>query len=367
MKIVVVGTRGIPGVQGGIETHCEELYPRIVSLGHEVHVVCRSKYADARPDSYKGVRLHTAYAPSGKHTEAIVHTFFAVLKAWRLNADIVHIHAIGPSIMAPLARMLGMRVVMTNHGADYERKKWGRVARAALRAGEWLGTRFSDGIIAISEPIRRHLSERYGRTDISVIFNGVNAAGVTANHDYIDTLGLERMQYIVAIGRFVEEKGFDHLIDAFEKAGPTCYKLVIVGDADIDSEYSRHLKAKARKAGVVLTGFIKGERMRQLMSGAALNVMCSSHEGLPIALLEAMSYGLEVIVSDIQANRLPSLSDYQFYPSGNTGALAQHIATALAKEPQRRCYDMSMYNWDVIAGQTDSVYKKVLSKSYGNP
>ena len=136
MKIVVTGTRGIPGIQGGVETHCQELYPRIAAMGHDVTVIRRTPYVSDCNKEYSGVRLVDVYAPRKKSFEAIVHTFLAIIKARRMNADILHIHAIGPAIMVPFARMLGLKVVMTNHGPDYDRQKWGRMAKAILKTGE---------------------------------------------------------------------------------------------------------------------------------------------------------------------------------------------------------------------------------------
>ena len=152
MKIVVTGTRGIPDIQGGVETHCEQLYPRIAAMGHDVTVIRRTPYVTPENirDEYRGVRLADVFAPRRKSVEAIVHTFLAVLKARSLRPDVLHIHAIGPSLMVPFARLLGMRVVTTNHGPDYDRQKWGVLAKTALRLGERFGTRFSNKVIVIS-------------------------------------------------------------------------------------------------------------------------------------------------------------------------------------------------------------------------
>ena len=152
MKIVVIGTRGIPNILGGVETHCEELFPRIAAKGHDVTVIRRTPYVEEnnRIAEFKGVKLVDVYAPRKKSIEAIIHTFLAVVKARRLNPDVLHVHAIGPAIMVPFARLLGMKVVMTNHGPDYDRQKWGRLAKTVLKAGESFGTRFSNRVIVIS-------------------------------------------------------------------------------------------------------------------------------------------------------------------------------------------------------------------------
>lgn len=208
MKVVVTGTRGIPNIMGGVETHCEELFPRIAAAGHDVTVIRRSCYVgdDNHILSYKGVALKDIYAPRKKSLEAIVHTFLAVLSARRMHADILHIHAIGPSLMTPFARLLGLKVVTTHHGPDYDRQKWGVFAKFMLKAGERMGAMFSNEVIVISHVIEDILHRKYGR-DSNLIFNGVTTPEKSSATDYIEGLGLESRKYVVAVGRFVKEKG----------------------------------------------------------------------------------------------------------------------------------------------------------------
>lgn len=359
MKIVVAGTRGIPEIQGGVETHCQELYPRLAAMGHDVTVIRRTPYVDDhnRMREYRGVKLLDVYAPRIKSLEAIVHTALAVMAARRLHPDILHLHAVGPAVMTPLARSLGMVTVMTNHGPDYDRQKWGRMAKGVLRLGERLGTRYARRVIVISQVIADIVARRYGRTDTDLIFNGVTRPVKTDQTDYILSLGLEPRRYVVAVGRFVREKGFHDLIRAFDNARLPGYRLAIAGDADHPDAYSEDLKRQARESGVVLTGFIRGDRMTQLMSHAALFAMPSYHEGLPIALLEAMSYDLDVAVSDIPANRLPQLSEDDFFPVGDIDALSRLLERKLCTPPVGRVYDLEAYDWDEIARRTESVYR----------
>ncbi len=363
MKIVVVGTRGIPAIQGGVETHCSQLYPRLAAMGHDVTVIRRTPYvtADNRIDRYRGVRLADVYAPRRKSIEAVVHTFLALLKARRMNPDVVHIHAIGPALLTPFARLLGLKVVMTNHGPDYDRQKWGRLAKTVLRTGERWGTRRANGVIVISKVIARILADNYGRRDTDLIYNGVETPDLTdVRTDYIEGLGLRSGGYMLAMGRFVEEKGFHDLVAAYRSLGSRMpLKLVIAGDADHPDAYSRSLKEQARAAGAVLTGFISGEPLHQLLAGAALFVMPSYHEGLPIALLEAMSYRLDVLTSDIPSCMLPELTDSDHFPTGDVPALAEAIMRKTEAAATPRTYDLSAYDWDHIARQTEAVYRRV--------
>lgn len=362
MHIVVTGTRGIPDIQGGVETHCQQLYPRICKLGHKVTVIRRTPYVtdSNRITEYKGVNLVDVYAPRRKSLEAIVHTFLAVIKAKQLKADILHIHAIGPSLLVPLARLLGMKVVMTNHGPDYDRKKWGRIAKAILKIGERLGTRFSNRVIVISNVIANILREHYGRTDTDIIFNGVDIPEKSSRTDYIESLGLQPKKYIIAVGRFVEEKGFHDLIAAYKISNLSDYRLAIAGDADHPDSYSEKLKKQAEETNVVLTGFIRGEELNQLMTNAALFVIPSYHEGLPFSLLEAMSYNLDILASDIPANRLNCLRTDDFFPAGDIEALTKKIDEKVNQMNDNRQYDLSAYDWESIARQTAGIYKELV-------
>lgn len=363
MKIVVAGTRGIPDILGGVETHCQELYPRLAAMGHDVTVIRRSSYVDATKGlkEFKGVKLIDMFAPRRKSVEAIVHTFLAILKARTMNPDVLHIHAVGPSIMVPLARMLGMKVVTTNHGPDYDRQKWGRLAKFVLKTGERMGAMFSNRVIVISQVIADIERKNYGRSDTDLIFNGVNPPEKSVNTDFLDSLGIVPGKYILAMGRFVKEKGFHDLIEAYRlMKNPGGYQLVIAGDADHEDDYSRSLKRNAADNGVILSGFIKGERLNQTLTNASLFALPSYHEGLPIALLEAMSYGLDVAVSDIPSCRLDCLEADDFFPAGDAAALASMLDRKLDLAKSPRTYDLTPYNWDHIARLTEQVYLRTL-------
>lgn len=362
-KVVVVGTRGIPGIMGGVETHCEELYPYIVKSGYDVTVVRRSCHIkESTPRiKYKGINLKDIYAPQKKSFEAIVHTFLGVLYAKRVKADILHIHAVGPALLAPFAKLLGLKVVVTHHGADYDRQKWNATAKFILKQGEKFGTKYSDKMIVISKSIEDDIRRKYAKTGMALIYNGVPEPVLTVKTDYITQLGLAPHKYVLALGRFVQEKGFDDLINAFSEIDNKGYKLVLAGDADHKTEYSVRLKDLAKEKGVVLTGFIKGKRLNEIMTHAGLFVLPSYHEGLPISLLEAMSYGKDVVVSNIPANSLVELSDSDFFAVGSIESLKEILKSKLAKELSvKRDYDMHLYDWDNIAAQTSALYKELL-------
>ncbi len=368
-KIIVTGTRGIPDIQGGVETHCEELLPRIAEAGFDITVIRRKNYVQDSLSSYKGVYLFDIQDIKKKSFEAIVHTFRAIWAAkMNFHADIVHIHAIGPALLTPFARILGMKVVFTHHGPDYDRAKWGKAAKFMLRLGERMGCMFANEVIVISKVINNLVKRKYGRKNAHLIHNGVSPPARTeSDTDYLHQLGVEPRKYIFAMGRFVPEKNFHLLIEAFSRLQKDKYRLVIAGEADIEDEYSCQLKSLAKENGVILTGFIKGKRLQTLLSNTGLFVLPSSHEGLPIALLEAMSYGLKILASNIPANKeigLPTKCYFSLDKKNSIKNLEEALERQL-NDSTTPSYDLSAYDWGKIAQQTADVYRLILNSKKG--
>lgn len=360
MKIVVVGTRGIPYIMGGVETHCEELFSRIAKKGFDVVVIRRKSYVNDGLTKWNGVELVDVETPKKKSLEAIVHTFRAINEAKKLGADVLHIHAIGPALLVPYAKLLGMKVVFTHHGPDYNRDKWGFVARNILKLGERVGCVFSDDVIVISNVIKELIARKYKRTKhVHLIYNGVPKPELCDYPEYFSELGIEKGNYLLGMCRFVPEKNLHHLVEAFSKIDAKGCRLVLAGDTDFEDGYSRNLKRMAHEAGVVLTGFIKGKKLHSLLTNARSYVLPSSHEGLPIALLEAMSYGLPVVVSDIPANLEVGLESECYFETGNIDQLAIKLQKSVNVECYRLSYKMDEYNWDIIADQVINVYNKM--------
>lgn len=386
MKIVVTGTRGIPNIMGGVETHCEELFPRIAAKGFDVTVIRRSSYVRDSLTEWKGVKLVDIESPKKKSFEAIIHTFRAINEARRLGADVLHVHAIGPALLVPYAKMFGMKTVFTHHGPDYDRDKWGATAKAVLKLGERMGCTFADEVIVISDVIRNLIKQKYGRTrNVHLIYNGVSQPEVCDYPEYFEELGIEKGKYILGMCRFVPEKRLHDLVEAFARISPSLAlprgeeaqsgskgnassptggvgggcKLVLAGDTDFEDDYSSGLKEMARKNGVVLTGFIKGRKLHSLLTNCRAYCLPSSHEGLPIALLEAMSYGVKVIVSDIPANKEVDLPDSDYFPVGNVDALAEKLKAVISQPLQHIDYDMRKYDWEKIADQVAEVYREI--------
>lgn len=366
MKIYVIGTRGIPDIPGGVETHCEMLYPLLVQLGCRVYVAARTPYITKKHKKWQGVEIVNCYAPRHKLFEAVVHTFLALLKAPIYKPDLIHIHSIGPALLTPLARLLGYTTVFTNHGPDYKRQKWGSLAKLILYFGEYLGCRFSNKTIAISRTIKTIVKQRCNR-EACLIHNGVSLPPSSHGYDYLSRLGIKPKKYFLTVARFVPEKGIHDLIRAY-KGLKTDFMLVIAGDADHPTQYSKLLKKEAEAdPRIILTGFIQGGALHQLYYHAGLFVLPSYHEGLPIALLEAMSHGLSILASDIVPNLETGLRSYRYFKCGNIDDLGHKMdllsQKGIMETERQEIYNtvMEKYNWLKIAQQTMGVYRKVCS------
>jgi len=363
---MVLGLRGFPGVQGGVETHAEHLYPLLVHQGCKIEVIARSPYLPPDKGVWQGVKLFRLWAPRINGMEALVHSILGVFFACIKRPDILHIHAVGPAIVTPLAKLLRLRVVVTHHGPDYDREKWGIAARWLLRLGESLGMRYADQRIVISETIRKLVKEKYG-LDSVVIPNGVTIPDMPSSKLAMEKYGLTEGRYVLLVGRLVPEKRHKDLLAAFRLAELDGWKLVFVGGADHASEYSERFERETINLPyVVFTGFQSGEVLRELYAKAGIFVLPSSHEGLPISLLEAMSYGIPVLASDIPANLEIGLSMDYYFPTGNIDALTDKLKVlALRAESgiTRQNYEQILrnkYNWNEIAARTLNVYEDTL-------
>ncbi len=364
----MLGLRGFPHVQGGIEKHAEHLCPLLKDLGIDMNVIVRSRWMPEEVgDGWRGVRFRRLWSPKGKGVEALIHTFLGVLHAGFLDRpDILHIHAVGPALMTPLARLLGLRVVVTHHGADYNRKKWGRFARWVLRTGERLGMKFANGRIVLSEEARQMVAEKYGRHS-HLIPNGVDLPDIPSSTGALDRFGLDRDRYVLLVSRLVPEKRHLDLIAAFEKAKLDGWKLVLVGSSDHPDDYTRKLDSVVQSThNVIATGFQSGLALQELFAHAGIFVLPSCHEGLSIALLEALSYGLPVIASDIPANLQFGLDPEHYYPVGNVDELAGRLRTFASqpfseeKRERTRQWLVEKHDWRDIARQTAEAYQAAL-------
>ena len=364
-RIGVLGLRGFPHVMGGVERHCEQLYPRLATLGYSIYVCRRSNYLnqEAREQHYDNIKFLDVYAPRNKHIEAILHSLFCIVLLKCYNVRILHIHSFGPGLVAPLAKLLGFKIVLTYHLPNYLQGKWSTFDRKLLRLTELVACKFSDEIIAVSKSNQGFITRNTEKTS-RYIPNGVHIA--TGPFMGVEKYGIKAREYVFAACRFVPEKGMDLLIKAFLQV-KTDWTLVIAGGADHESEYSRNLYRLAKgKENIVFTGILTGIDLESLFSSAGIFVLPSFIEGQPISLLEAMSHGLPCIISDIEAHKELNLDERFYFPAGDSATLTKKLDACMRDKlflesgEKYRDFVIKNYNWDKIAGETAKVYQELM-------
>lgn len=364
MKIAFVGQKGIPSVTGGVEKHVEELATRLIKYDHEVIAYTRRNYTPKSMKEYKGVKLISLPSVSKKNLDAITHTFLACLDLiFRSKVDVIHFHSIGPSSLIWLVKLFKPRtpVVATFHTQCYHHQKWSWFARWYLKFGEKVICSLPDKTIAISKTLTGYAKEKYEREAV-YIPNGITMPQ-KMDADIIKKWGLKKDNYIVSISRLVRHKGIHHLIRAYNKI-TTDKKLVIVGGSSYTDDYVDDLKELAKgNDSIIFTGNQSGDALVELFSNAYAFIQPSESEGLSIALLEAMSYKLPVLVSDIPENVEAVGNDGYIFRNKDIDDLSLKLELLLRNVVKVKISGMKSservendYNWDKIAEEVSCQY-----------
>ena len=370
MKIAMIGQKGVPSRSGGVEIHVAELASGLVASGNQVDAYCRKRYnQNNEKKEYKGVRLIWIPSIATKHLDAIIYTFFSSVTALFRGYDIFHYHALGSSSIIWLPKLFGKKVVCTVHGLDWKRAKWGKMGKAYLKFGERVLFRYADEIIVLNEDTKRYYEKKYqGKENISVIGNGVGEPDRVDDRSLIEEYGLSKDSYILFLGRLVPEKGVHYLLKAY-KGLKTDKKLVIAGGSSFTDDYLQKIhKIAEGNSNIIFTGFVSGIELEALYSNAYLYILPSDIEGMAISLLEAMSYHLCCLVSDIKENAIISENAYASFPAGNVDGLRARLQELLDMpcEDVKRIGDRAAvevferYNWKDVVADTIDVYHKTL-------
>jgi glycosyltransferase involved in cell wall biosynthesis len=365
----MIGQRGIPATFGGIEHHVEEIGARLADRGHDVVVYTRTNYVTARARSIRGMRPRYLPTVGSKHLDAIVHSTLSTIDASIRGADVVHYHAVGPGIPAAIPRFLSRaKVVLTVHGLDAERAKWGGSARSILTLAQWLSARVPDETIVVSKDLQRHYRDRYRRAT-AFIPNGVAPAERRAPDEITRRFGLHGNDYFLFVGRLVPEKAPDLLVRSFRGLQAE-HRLVLVGGSSFTDDYVEALGSLvAADPRVIMPGYVYGSLLEELYANASAFVLPSSLEGLPLTLLEAAAYGTPVVVSDIPPNVEVVGADgpgHRVVPVGDERALAAALRRVLSDprgeraggEALRRSV-LGSFRWDDAVERIEAVYDRV--------
>lgn len=373
MKIAMIGHKRIPSREGGIEIVVAELSKRMAAQGHDVtaynrkseHIAGKDFEQSEKIKQWQGVKIKWVKTPDSSKLNAIVYSFFATLRAVFSRFDIIHFHAEGPASMVILAKLFRKRSVVTIHGLDWQRSKWGGFATKFLKFGERMAAKYADEIIVLSKNVQDYFIKVYNRETV-FIPNGISKPDNYEPEIIKNKYGLDKDGYILFLGRLVPEKGVHYLIEAYKELD-TDKKLVIAGGSSHTKEYESELKALANgNENIIFTGFIQGKELDELYSNAYIYCLPSDLEGMPISLLEAMSYGNCCLTSNIAECSEVCGENAVYFEQGNVQSLKSTLEELLKNEERvsklknaAARYILSRYNWDNVCDDTLKLYESI--------
>jgi glycosyltransferase involved in cell wall biosynthesis len=393
MKIAVIGARGLPpnplkdleahtqyqaqqsvtrssAATSGIEHYCAEMYPRIASEGHSVDLFARSSYTQKRwyfQSIVKGVNEISLPCLHLRGADALVSSALGAVSTLFSSYDIVHFHALGPALFSGLPLLSrSAKVVVTCHGLDWQRVKWGKLSSRLIRLGEETAARYAHEIIVVSTDLQEYFWKTYGRETVYIPNAPATYVASDSSFQFGSSLGLQKNRYLLFLGRLVPEKAPDLLIQAFQKLQPQGWKLVLVGKSSDTSSFTSSLLGLANSnANIVFTGELSGRYLAEVVRGAGLFVLPSSLEGMPLSMLEAMQEGIPVLGSDIPPHQQLIGEDRGItFQTGNLDSFVHQMDWAIChpKEMNERAeraeeYIRLNYQWERIVADTIQLYK----------
>lgn len=375
MKIAMIGHKRIPSREGGVEIVVEKLAERMVAQGHEVYAYNRKGHHVSGKENdtkavkeYKGIHIITVPTFEKKSLNAFVYSVLASIHAIFQHYDVIHYHASGSCAMLWLPKLFGIHTVATIHGLDSQRSKWGGFASKYLQFGEKMAAKYADELIVLSEGNRKYFKDMYGR-NATLIPNGVEKPELREAKLILERYGLKKRSYILFLARIVPEKGLHYLIEAFKDI-ETDKKLCIVGGTSHSGEYVEQVVKMAEDdPRIMFLGFQQGAALEELFSNAYLYVLPSDVEGMPISLLEAMSYGNCCVVSDIVENADVVEDKGVTFEKSNVKSLEKELKNLLEDErivnmlkAESREFITRKYNWDEVVEKTIQLYEKESEK-----
>ena len=371
LKVAMIGHKRIPSREGGVEIVVEELSTRMVKKGMEVtcynrkgkHALDKSQKVNHIKE-YKGVKLKSVLTIDVKGLAAMTSSFFGAIKILFSKNNIVHFHAEGPCAMIPIIKFFSKKkIIVTIHGLDWQRAKWGGFATKYIKFGEKMAAKYADEIIVLSENVKKYFKDTYNR-ETNFIPNGVNKPDIKDANIIKDKINLAKDNYILFLGRLVPEKGIHYLIEAYNKIN-TNKKLVIAGGSSDTDMYFNELKEKSKdNKNIIFTGFVQGEELEELYSNAYIYVLPSDLEGMPLSLLEAMSYKNCCLTSDIPECKTVMHDHGVTFKKSDVNDLKeklQYLVDNVDKvnkyKSEAQDYILKKYNWDDVVDKTIELYK----------
>jgi glycosyltransferase involved in cell wall biosynthesis len=374
MKIAVIGAKGLPPKQGGIEHYCAELYPRIAAQGHQVDLYARASYTNSgwgERYRFEGVQVISLPGVKMRGVDAFITSALGAIASSAQQYDIVHFHALGPSLFTVLPRIASTtKVIVTCQGLDWQRAKWGSFSSKLIYMGERAAVQFAHGIIVVSDALQTYFQKTYGRQTIYIPNAPASYTDSDSKFSYGQKLGLEKKRYILFLGRIVPEKRPDLLIEAFSKLRSTGWKLVLAGGVSDTRIYTSELLERINKnSNIVFAGELIGSRLAEIVRNAGLFVLPSDVEGLPLAMLEAMREGIPVLASDIPPHQqLTAGGNGILFKAGDVDSCLQSLDWSI-QHPQEisemanraKTHIQMNYSWERITSDTLRLYNHLVN------
>jgi glycosyltransferase involved in cell wall biosynthesis len=371
LRIAFIGQKGLPASWGGVEHHVDELATRLAHRGHEVTAYVRKWYTQSNQKSYNGIRLVTRPTLYTKHLDASVHSLACSIDTMVRGFDVVHYHGIGPSLFCAIPRMTGKKLVATVHRLDYNGVKWGGFARAVLYWGESCAFAWANEVLVVSQELKKYYEKRGKK--VMYLPSGVKVPQKLAKPELITAnYGLKGDDYLIYIGRWDHDKRVRELVRAFRSVNQTAMKLVVAGDTDKSDAYRESVIAAAESSpDIIFTGYVTGQMKSELLSNTFGFVTPSEHEGLPIALLEAMAHGRPCLASDIppHGEAIGAKNAGLLFPPDKSGELEKMLERFLGLSRQER-EEMGQnnrqrvieaYDWERVVDKLEATYYRVLA------
>lgn len=363
MKIAMIGHKRIPGREGGIEVVVEELSTRMSELGHDVTVYNRHKKGYKASKTYRGVKVVTIPTIEKKSTDAVIYAFLASIRVLFGKYDVIHYHAIGPSAFLFIPHFFRKNTIVTVHGLNYKSPKWKGLGEKFIKFGEKVVAKYADQIIVLSQEQKRYFKNKYDR-DTIYIPNGTTLYANEPAEEIKRVYGLEKNSYILFLSRVVPGKGLEYLLDAYREI-KSDLQLIVAGETKYAPDFRTMIEEKAKLDNRVrLIGFVEAKILRELYSNAKLFVFPSEAEGMPMCLLEALSYNCPCLVSDIPENIEVGKNYVKQFKSKNVGDLKEKLEYSLNSDEviDSRNFVKENYSWDTVVQKTISCYEESVTK-----
>jgi glycosyltransferase involved in cell wall biosynthesis len=372
MRIAVIGAKGLPPRQGGIEHYCAEVFPKVVQKGHSVDLFAQSGYTGSPWHSrypFKGVNVVTLPSLGVNGVDTLFASALASVLSVKPRYDVIHFHALGPSLFSFLPRLATTsKVVVTCHGLDWQRAKWGQFSSRLIRLGEKTAVRFAHEITVVSSDLQNYFSQTYDRRTVFIPNAPANYVDSDAALPFVRSLGIEPEKYMVFLGRLVPEKCPDLLIQAFQALQAKNWKLVLVGGTGGTGAFpSKLYQLASANPNIIFTGELRGTRLAEIIRGAGLFILPSNLEGSPLALLEAMRENVPIIASDIAAHRELIQADrgllfkkgdlFSLKDTLNWALSHPHEMTLMAQKAHKEI--LLHHSWHRVATEVTQIYESL--------